>query len=206
MRGFKGLNGNLLAVVDSLKGDGAVSILYSGNRDIRLEEKAKAKFDALETRPIVLVGKPGAPVPPVTSYGLALEISAHAIEAEKVGLTWEGSMTWSPEIVDTWKGEKFLSFLGSAANVAKKASAAAGVESKEVDSGTDIGLSFAQLFNPKGGATDSQIYELPVNKTISLCSSRSCKNGELIVNATTSEMGSKEAQTILLLIWPTINP
>ncbi len=206
LRGFKGLSGNLVGVVDSLKADGAVSILYSGTRDLRLDEKAKTKFDALETKPIVLIGKPGAPVPPVTSYGLALEISAKGVDAERVGLNWEGSMTWSPDVVDEWKGEKFLSFIGSAAGVAKKASALAGTESKEVNSGVDIGLSFAQLFNPKGGATDSQIYEMPVNKTISLSSSRNCKSGELIVNATTSEMGNKEAQTILLLIWPTILP
>ena len=206
LRGFKDVNGNLAAAVDSLKTDGAVSILYSGTRDLRLEDKAKTKFDALETKPIVLIGKPGAPIPPVTSYGLALEISAKLVDAGRIGLSWDGSMTWSPDVVDEWKGEKFLSFLGSAAGVAKKASSLTGSEGKEVNSGVDIGLSFAQLFNPKGGPTDSQIYEMPVNKTISLSSSRNCKGGELIVNATTSEMGNKEAQTILLLIWPTINP
>lgn len=206
LRGFKELKGNLAGVIETLKADGSVSILYSGTRDMRLEEKATTKFDALETKPVVLIGKPGAPVPPVTSYGLALEISAKAVEGGRVGLTWDGSMTWSPDVVDEWKGEKFLSFLGSAAGVAKKASSLTGNQSKEINSGVDIGLSFAQLFNPKGGATESQIYEMPVNKTISLSSSRNCKAGELIVNATTSEMGNKEAQTILLLIWPTILP
>ena len=204
--GFKDLKGNLQNVMESLKADGAVSILYSGNREIFIDDKAKAKFDALETRPVILVGKPGAPVPPVVAYGLSLEIATRAIDAQRVGINWNGSVTWSPEIVDSWKGEKFLSFLGSAATVAKKAAATAGVESKDVTSGTDIGLGFAQLFNPKGAPTDNQIYELPVNKTISLSSSRSCRSGELIINATTAEMGNKEAQTILLLIWPTINP
>ncbi len=206
LRGFKDLSGTLPAVVDTLKSDGAVSILYSGNREIRLEEKGKARFDALETRPVILVGKPGAPVPPVTAYGLSLEISTSAVAAERVGLGWEGSITWSPEIVDSWKGERFLNFLNSATDLAKKATAATGAESKEMNSGVDIGLSFAQLFNPKGGPAENQIYELPVNKTISLSSSRFCNSGELIVNATTAEMGNKEAQTILLLIWPTIHP
>ncbi len=206
LRGFKDLGGNLQSVVESLKADGAVNILYLGNRAMRLEDKAKAKFDALETRPIILVGKPGAPTPPLTSYGVALEISTRPIDAERFGLSWEGSITWSPEIVDAWKGEKFLSFISAAAGVAKKASSVAGVESKDVSSGTDIGLSFAQLFNPKGSPTDNQIYELPVNKTVSLSSSRNCRSGELIINATTAEMGNKEAQTILLLVWPTINP
>lgn len=205
LQGFKGLKGALPDVIDTLKPDGTVSILYSGNREIRLQEKGKAKFDALETRPVVLVGKPGAPVPPVTSYGLSLEITTQTVEAERIGLGWEGSVTWSPEIVDSWKGEKFLSFLSSASDLAKKATAVTG-ETKNVNSGADIGLSFAQLFNPKGGPDDSQIYELPVNKTVSLSSSRFCASGDLIVNATTAELGSKEAQTILLLIWPTVQP
>ena len=43
LRGFKDLGGNLQSVVESLKADGAVNILYSGNRAMRLEDKAKAK-------------------------------------------------------------------------------------------------------------------------------------------------------------------
>jgi len=70
--------------------------------------------------------------------------------------------------------------LSKAATVASKAGALGG-DSKTVNSATDIGLGFAQLFNPKGAPVDNQIYELPVNKTVSLASSRNCKNGELIV-------------------------
>ena len=205
LKGFKELNGNLLVVIDALKAEGEVSVLYSGNREIRLEEKSKAKFDALETRPVVLIGKPGAPLPPAISYGVSLEVTARIPEPEKFGLGWEGSVTWSPEVVDGWKGEKFMNFLSSAAGVAKKAGALGG-DSKAVSSATDIGLGFAQLFNPKGVPGDNQIYELPVNKTVAFAGSRNCKPGELIVNATTAEMGNKEAQTILLLMWPTMNP
>lgn len=205
LQGFKDLKGNLLTVIDSLKAEGEVSVLYTGNRELRLEEKSKAKFDALETRPVVLVGKSGAPIPPATAYGLSLEITTRSVEPDRFGLGWEGSVSWSPEIVDTWKGEKFLNFLGTAASVAKKAGALGG-DNKAVGAGADIGLGLAQLFNPKGAPTENQIYELPVNKTVSLASSRNCKSGELIVNATTAELGSKEAQTILLLIWPTLNP
>jgi hypothetical protein len=202
--GFKDLSGNLPAVIDHLKMEGAVSVLYTGNREVRLEEKSKAKFDALETRPVVLIGKAGAPIPPVTAYGLTLEVTMRGVEPERFALGWEGSVTWSPEIVDAWKGEKFLNFMSGAANIAQKAGNLTG--DKEVGASADIGLGFAQLFNPKGASLDNQIYELPVNKTVSLTSSRNCKSGDLIVNSTTAEMGSKEAQTILLLIWPTIVP
>jgi hypothetical protein len=205
LEGFRDLGGNLTMVIDKLKADGEVSILYYGTREMRLEDKSRVKFDALETRPVMIVGKPGTPLPPVTAYGLNLEILAKSFEGERFGLSWEGSVMWSPEIVDGRKGEKFLNFISGAAVVASKASALAG-DNKTVASAADIGLNFAQLFNPKSGPVDAQIYELPVNKTVSFSSSRNCKNGELVVNATTAEMGSKEAQTILLLIWPTLLP
>ncbi|MDB6055754.1 MAG: hypothetical protein JWN25_3277 [Verrucomicrobiales bacterium] len=203
--GFRDLGGNLTMVIDKLKADGEISILYYGTREMRLEDKSKVKFDALETRPVMIVGKPGTPLPPVTSYGLNLEILAKSFEGERFGLSWEGSVMWSPEIVDGRKGEKFLNFISGAATVASKAGALAG-DNKMVSSASDIGLNFAQLFSPKSGPVDAQIYELPVNKTVSFSSSRNCKSGELVVNATTAEMGSKEAQTILLLIWPTLMP
>lgn len=202
MRGFKDLKGDLLSVVESLKPDGNVSVLYSATRDLRLEDKARAKFDALETRPIVIIGKPSAPIPPATAYGLKLEITAKPRNGEVFGLNWEGEITWSPEIVERWQGERFLSFAGSAISTLKSAGVLSG---KDAKSG-DMGLELAQLFNPKGKATENEIYELPVNKTVSFNSSRNCHDGELIVNATTSEMGNKEAQTILLLICPKISP
>ena len=58
LEGFKNLNGNLQRVMDVLKSEGEVTVLFSGTRDIRFEEKGKAKFDALETRPVLVIGKP----------------------------------------------------------------------------------------------------------------------------------------------------
>ncbi len=200
MRGFRELKGDLPTVVESLKPDGSVSVLYSASRDLRLEDKCKAKFDALETRPIVIIGKPSAPIPPATAYGLKLEVTARPGQTNAFGLSWEGEVTWSPEIVERWQGEKFLSFASGALSTLKTA----GVVGTKDSKGADMGLELAQLFNPKGKPTENEIYELPVNKTVSFNSSRNCRDGELIVNATTSEMGNKEAQTILLLILPRI--
>lgn len=200
IKGFKDLKGDVASVVEGLKVDGSVSVLYNATRDLRLEDKARAKFDALETRPIVIIGKPAAPIPPATAYGLKLEITARPGNANGFGLGWEGEVTWSPEIVERWQGERFLSFANTALGALKTAGV---ISSKDAKTG-DMGLELAQLFNPKGKATENEIYEMPVNKTVSFNSSRTCHDGELIVNATTSEMGNKEAQTILLLIIPKI--
>jgi hypothetical protein len=202
MRGFKDLKGDLASVVEGLKLDGSVSILYNATRDLRLEDKARAKFDSLETRPIVIIGKPSAPIPPATAYGLKLEITARPGSSNVFGLGWEGEVTWSPEIVERWQGERFLSFASSALGTLKQAGVIGGKDAKT----GDMGLELAQLFNPKGKPTENEIYELPVNKTVSFNSSRNCRDGELIINATTSEMGNKEAQTILLLITPRVSP
>jgi hypothetical protein len=202
MRGFKDLKGDLSSVVESLKPDGTVNVLYNATRDLRLEDKARAKFDALETRPIILIGKPSAPIPPATAYGLKLEVTARPGSSNVFGLGWEGEVSWSPEIVERWQGEKFLNFASSALGTLKQAGVIGGKEAKT----GDMGLELAQLFNPKGKSSDNEIYELPVNKTVSFNSSRNCRDGELIINATTSEMGNKEAQTILLIIVPHISP
>ncbi len=202
VQGFKGLGGDVKSVVEALKNDGEVSILYNATRDLRLEDKAEAKFDALEIRPVVIIGKPGVPLPPATQLGVTLKISARPADGDRFGLAWEGSITWSPEMLTRWQGEKFLNFAGAAASALKTAGVLKGDDSKNAD----IGLSLAQLFNPKGKPMENEIYELPVNKTISLSGSRNCKNTDLIINATTAEMGSKEAQTLLLLLLPTLHP
>lgn len=202
VQGFKGLGTDLKTVVDSLKNDGEISVLYNATRDMRLEDKVEAKFDALETRPVVIIGKPGAPLPPVTQLGVNLKVSARPSDGDRFGLVWDGSISWSPELLNRWQGEKFLSFAGAAVSTLKTAGVLKGDDTKNAD----IGLSLAQLFNPKGKPTENEIYELPVNKTIALSGSRNCKSADLIINATTAEMGSKEAQTILLLLVPTLNP
>lgn len=202
IQGFRGLGRDLQSAVETLKTDGEVNILYAGTRNLRLEAKARAKFDALETRPIVIIGKPGAPIPPATALGLQLEITVQPSAAGQIGLAWEGSISWAPELLNRWQGEKFLSFAGSAVSALKTA----GVIKAQDEKNTDIGLGLAQLFNPKGKPTENEIYELPVNKTISLSGSRTCQPGELIINATTAEMGNNETQTILLLIVPVVLP
>ena len=200
LHGFKGLGNDAPSIIEALKADGEVSVIYTANRDIRLEDKAEAKFDALENRPVVIIGKPGIPLPPATQFGVNLKISSRPSVGDKFGLAWEGQLTWSPDLLNQWKGEKFLSFAGTAMSALKSAGVLKGDDAKNAD----IGLSLAQAFNPKGKVTENEIYELPVTKTISLSGSRNCTSGTMIINATTAEMGSKEAQCILLLILPTL--
>lgn len=202
VQGFRGLGTDLKSLVEALKSDGEISVLYNASRDLRLEDKAEAKFDALENRPVIIIGKPGAPLPPVTQLGVNFKVSARPADGERFGLAWEGSISWSPDMLTRWQGEKFLSFAGAAVSTLKTAGVLKGDDTKNAD----FGLGLAQLFNPKGKPTENEIYELPVNKTITLSGSRNCRSADLIINATTAEMGSKEAETILLLMLPTLHP
>jgi hypothetical protein len=187
----------------ALQAEGEVTVLYSGTRDIRYEEKNKAKFDALETRPVLVIGKPNAPIPPATSYGVSLEVMTRLADEGRFGLQWEGNLTWSPEILDKRVGERFLTFASGAAAAVKR-SGIVGSDSK-AGAAADIGLGLAEMFTPKGRPAENEIYELPVNKVVAFGSSRICRSGELIIHATTAEMGNKEAQTVLLLILPTMS-
>ena len=190
-------------VVDQLKGLGkSVDVIYRGTRDLVLEDKSKAVFDATETRPVLLIGQPGAPVPPATIYGLKLEVTVRPGASDRFALFWEGSLTWSPELMDRRGGvQNTMQFVGKAAAVAQQASQFAGDAKTSVNQAAEIGLTLAQLFSAdKPGA--NSIYELPVIKTLGLTGSRYCRSGEVVSNTTAAEVGTKEPQMIIVMIDP----
>lgn len=205
LENFK-FTGGITNAIESLRAVGrTVDILYRGTRGLALEEKALAKFDATETRPVILVGKPGAPMPPATVYGLTLQIAAKPTGPDTFVLAWEGSLTWSPELMDRRSGfQNSLSFIGRAATVAQGASQLAGESQGTVKQAADIGLAVAELFKER--TTDNSIYELPVLKTVSLNGSRNCRNDELVTTTTAAEAGVKEPQVILFLVHPRLEP
>lgn len=197
--------GGASAAVESLRAVGkSVDVVYRGTREVALEPKSTAKFDATETRPVVLVGKPGVPAPPATVYGLTLQITARPAGEDGFVLAWEGNLVWSPELMDRRGGlQNTMQFIGKAAAAAQGASQLAGDSSGTVKQAADIGLAVAELFKDKAG--DSGIYELPVLKTVALNGSRSGKSGQLIVTTTAAEAGMKEPQMVFFLINPVLN-
>jgi hypothetical protein len=194
----KGLN----HVIELMSNFGTVDVLHRADRDVVIAADSRVKFDALEERPVVVVGKKDL-LPPSTKFGLSLEVTAKPIDAHRFSLSWNGSLRWSPQLIDRWKfnPQKFLSFAGSAAQAANTLMA------KEDKDPLEIGLSIAQLFKTDNAAPgDGQIYELPVVKEISFQSSRVCWDNDLILNSTVSEVGGRPAQAIVLVIWPNLNP
>lgn len=200
------LSGDSAAIVETLRGLGkSVDVVYRGLRDVVNEPKSIAKFDATETRPVVLVGKPGAPVPPATVFGLTMQVTLKPAGEDAFVLNWEGSLVWSPDLMDRRLGlQNTFQFVGKAANVAQSASQLAGDSGGTVKQAADIGLAVAELF--KGGASDSAIFELPVVKTVSLTGSRACRSGQLIVSTTAAEAGVKEPQVLFFLLTPRMTP
>jgi hypothetical protein len=200
---FKSGLSNVLAQLQEIAR--SVDVLYHGVRDLVLEEKAKASFDATETRPVLLIGQPAVPVPPATVYGLKLEVAVRPAVGDRFALFWEGSLIWSPELMDRRAAfQNTFQYLGKAASAAQSASQFTGGEARTtINQAADIGLALAQLFGPdKPGA--GAIYELPVVKTVGLTGSRYCRSGETIVNATAAEAGTKEPQTVFILLQPAI--
>ena len=205
LQDFK-LSGTSSNIVESLRGQGrSVDVVYRGTRDVVLEPKSLAKFDATETRPVILVGKPGAPVPPATVYGLTMQVTVRPAGEDSFVLAWDGNLVWSPELLDRRVGmQNTFQFLGKAANVAQSASEVAGQAGGTIKAGADIGLAVAELF--RSGNTDSSIYELPVLKTVALTGSRACRSGQLIISTTAAEAGVKEPQILFFLLAPKVQP
>ena len=190
----------LTHVIEALSAYGQVDVLHRSDRDVIISADSKVKFDSLEERPIVMLGTKDG-MPPTPKFGLSLDVSAKPIDVDKFALSWNGSLRWSPELIDRWKfnPQQFLSFASNAAKLASD------LTKKEEQNPLDIGLSVAQLFKASDKAP-GQVFELPVVKEIAFQSSRVCHNEELIVNSTVSEVGGRPAQAVVLLIWPTINP
>jgi hypothetical protein len=192
----KGMN----AVIEGLSAHGVVDVLHRSERVMALGLDNKAKFDALEERPFVLIGNKDM-LPPATKFGLSLEMTGKPVDAEQFGLSWAGTLKWSPELIDRWSlnSEKFLSFTTGAAKLAQN------IAGKADKDPVDIGLSVVQLFKPNDNQPAAgQIYELPVVKEIAFQSSRLTKNNELIFNSTVSEVGGRPAQAVVLVILPSL--
>lgn len=190
----------MTAVIEGLSAHGVVDVLHRSERGMILAPDSKAKFDALEERPFVLIGNKDM-LPPATKFGLSLDIAIKPMEAERFALMWTGTLKWSPELIDRWSlnSEKFLSFTTGAAKLAQD------LTSKNNSNPLDIGLSVVQLFKPGSDSPAAgQIYELPVVKEIAFQSSRVCKDNELIFNSTVSEVGGRPAQAVVLVILPVL--
>lgn len=195
------LTGGASNAVEVLRKAGrSVDVLYRGTRDLVVEPKATAKFDATETRPVLLMGAPGAPMPPATLYGLTMTVSVQPAAGETFVLSWEGTLNWSPEMMDRRVGlQNTMQFIGKAASAAQSASQFAGDSQGMVRQAADIGLAVAEMFKPPTSA-DSHIFELPVLKTFAIQGSRACRGTQMIVNTTAAEAGVKEPQVIYLLL------
>ncbi|KAB2660593.1 MAG: hypothetical protein DVB31_13825 [Verrucomicrobia bacterium] len=200
---FAGASSN---IVDSLRSMGrSVDVVYRGTREMVIEPKSMAKFDATETRPVVLVGKPGVPMPPAAVYGLTLQVTVRPVSDDTFVLAWEGGLNWSPDLMDRRNGmQNTFQFLGKAANLAQSASQLAGESQGAVKSGADIGFAVAEMF--RGGNGDSGIFELPVLKTVALNGSRTCRSGQLVVSTTAAEAGVKEPQILFFVLAPRLEP
>jgi len=190
-----GLHGSAAEIVDTLRASGrGVDLLYHGTRELVLEAKSGAKFNATETRPVILIGKQGA-APPAIVYGLTMEVTVRPSVGDAFVVAWDGSLNWSPDLIDSRpKGPDAAQVLERAATAASAITAATGNSSM-----ANIGLAAADLFKADN---EGAIYELPVLKTVALSGSRLCHGGETIVDTTSAEASAKSAQIVFFVLNP----
>jgi hypothetical protein len=190
-------------VFEVLRTLGSVDVLHRADRDMILSADSHIKFDAMEERPVVVMGKKDS-LPPATKFGLSLEMTSKPMTADRFALSWTGTVRWSPELIDSWTlaPGRFISFLSTAAQAAAPLLAKnGGGTDQQIRAGMDIGMGFARLWQPSQAA-EGQVYEMPVIKEIAFQSSRICHDGELLLNSTVSEAGGRTPQAIVLLILP----
>ncbi len=194
-------SGSTSNIIETLSARGrSVDVVYRGVRELIPDEKTKAVFDATETRPVMIVGRSASEAPPATAFGLKLEVTAKGAPEGRFAVFWEGNIVWSPELMDRRVGmQNTLVFVSKAATAAQKVTHQVSSDAS-VQQAADLGLALAQLFGPSDKSATGSIYELPVVKTLGLTGSCYCRSGDLVVLSTSAEAGTKEPQTLFLLV------
>ena len=110
---FKGkLTGTMsfAEIVKALGKEGQVNLLYLGSGNLRWATNELATFRSLERRPAFSLDAAVNQGLTNRQFGMMLRIGAEAATNRQVFLHWDGTFSWSSQLVDLWAGDKYLMF------------------------------------------------------------------------------------------------
>lgn len=161
--------GNSEAIVAELGKRGAAALLFE-SAETFAEEKPKT-IEKSETAAVVMPGE-SAEFPRVTKVAVKFELLC-APRGEASAISWNGTVRWSPELVDRVGKLGALPALKTNAHLIR-------------------------AFAPAGQTAG---FEYPVLKETGFQSSKLLKPGEVAITSTVAESGGQAAEALLLAIW-----
>lgn len=146
-------NGLLSGAVAALGQQGQVNLLYMGDRYLAGTEAVPARFDSAERRPAFSLERAVNQTLTNREFGLHLKVAVMPVGGERSELTWTGSFSWSPGLIDQWAGEKYLLFGMKVAAILKPG--AVYEEGGDEEDATPRGVNIGGLFKRKPKATNT---------------------------------------------------
>jgi hypothetical protein len=145
-------NSTMPKIVETLGKRGQVNLLFFGERDLSGPSNAVVRINSTERRPAFSLDADTNQVLTNREFGLHLEISAHNTPDQRLLLDWNGNFSWSPDLMNTWAGEKYLLFGMKVAGLIKPGS----VYSDEDDEDAGQGINIGGLFKRKPKKTEAK--------------------------------------------------
>jgi hypothetical protein len=152
------------------KGD--ASIVFQTQQKLGADQKCHV--EQLENAKVVLPGQSDA-MPPITRFGIKLDVKADPTAQKRTAVYWTGSVRWSPQLVD--------------------ASGVGGIPLMR--GGTNVAL--IRPFSPLGDRVSA--FEYPTLKENHFDGSSILSEGEIVFSATAAESGGAAPEMVVLCLW-----
>ncbi len=126
---------------------GKVNVLYLGTRLAGGQGDGNFLYDSLERRPAFSLLPDGKSSFTNRVFGLALRLRVHSETTDRAQLEWDGTFSWSNDLIKLWAGDKYLTFGMSLAKVLKPG--AVFTEGGDDDEPEQSGINLRSLFGKK---------------------------------------------------------
>lgn len=196
-------NSSLPQIVEYLGKNGQVNLLFYGERDLTGPTNATVRFNSTERRPAFSLDAATNQSLTNREFGLRMEITAHSTAEQKIQLDWKGNFSWSPNLIDSWAGEKYLLFGMRVAKLIKPGSVYS--EDDDSDEGGQ-GINIGGLFKRKPKETKEAKASPDISfitierRDIELKGRSTVAPGELIVSVTPFPEADPEQPEFIYLI------
>ena len=205
---------DISAVLQTLGKEGKVSLLYLGTRFFNRQLTQTVRFDATEERIAFSLTPEEETALTNRQFGLELNLRAKWEINQPIQLEWNGSFSWSNDLLNLWAGEKYLMFGMSVAKVLKPGLLFT-EGGEDEDEPEQTGVNLRALFGKKKEAKKEEPVPAAEAETnvsfldtdfqkVPLTGKQSVRSGEMAIFEYPGRADGESSERIFLLLQPII--
>ncbi len=204
MDGFAG-------ALKALGKEGRVALLYLGTRSQDGRANGTISFHSLERRPAFSLAPTSNGSVTTREFGLQLRLRARPETNQQIHLEWEGSFSWSNDLINLWAGDKYLMFGMTAAKLLKPGLVFT-EGGEDEDEPEQKGINLRSLFGKKKEAKKPEPAAANVSfldtdfQQVTLVGQQQLPSRELAVFSYTAQQAKETNAVIYLLLQPMMEP